>query len=97
MTTIRAVIRDRRIDVPAPQELPDGTAVLVTIGADRPNDESPMSPEEIAATLAAMEKVETKSWTAEERAAREADKQARRDWEKTNFVEHAEKLRRLWE
>ena len=32
MTTIRAVIHDRRIDVPAPNELPDGTEVVLTIG-----------------------------------------------------------------
>ncbi len=31
MTTIHTVIRDRRIDVPAPSDMPDGTAVRVEL------------------------------------------------------------------
>jgi hypothetical protein len=31
MTPIRAIVHDRRIDVPAPTELPDGTEVLVEL------------------------------------------------------------------
>ncbi|MCE9530544.1 MAG: hypothetical protein K8T89_05350 [Planctomycetes bacterium] len=31
MSTIRAVIHDRRINVPAPSDLPDGTLVLVEL------------------------------------------------------------------
>jgi hypothetical protein len=55
MTTIRAVIYDRRIDVPAPRDLPDGTEVLVTIGTSIPDDDGPMSPQEIARIHAAMQ------------------------------------------
>ncbi len=55
MTTLRTVIHDRRIEVPAPEDLPDGTEVILTIGTDVPNDDGPMSPEEIARVLAAME------------------------------------------
>jgi hypothetical protein len=55
MTTIRAVIHDRRIDVPAPSDLPDGTEVHLTIGTDVPDDNGPMSPEEIARVHAAMQ------------------------------------------
>jgi hypothetical protein len=55
MTTIRAVIHDRRIDVPAPRDLPDGTEVLLTIGTSGPDDDGPMSPEEIARVHAAMQ------------------------------------------
>ncbi len=54
MTTVRAVIHDRRIEVPAPEELPDGTEVILTIGTDVADDDGPMSPEEIARVLAAM-------------------------------------------
>ena len=54
MTTVRTVIHDRRIDVPAPEDLPDGTEVILTIGTDIANDEGPMSPDEIARVLAAM-------------------------------------------
>lgn len=75
MTTIRAVIHDRRIDVPAPNDLPDGTEVLLTIGKSFPDDDGPMSPEAIGHVLAAMEKIEPFDWTDEQRAAADA-------WEK---------------
>ena len=54
MTTVRTVIDDRRIEVPAPEDLPDGTEVILTIGTDVADDDGPMSPEEIARVLAAM-------------------------------------------
>jgi hypothetical protein len=54
VTTVRAVIHDRRIEVPAPEDLPDGTEVILTIGTDTADDDGPMSPEEIARVLAAM-------------------------------------------
>ncbi len=34
MTTVRTVIHDRRIEVPAPENLPDGTEVILSIGTD---------------------------------------------------------------
>jgi hypothetical protein len=46
VTTVRTVIHDRRIEVPAPDDLPDGTEVV--------DDDGPMLPEEIARVLAAM-------------------------------------------
>jgi len=55
MTTIRAVIHDGRIDVPALKELPDGTEVLLTIVTSVFDDDGPMSPEEIAQVHAAMQ------------------------------------------
>jgi hypothetical protein len=57
ITTIRAVVHDRRIDVPAPLDLPDGTEVLLTIGKSVPDDDGPMSPEEIARVHTAMQKL----------------------------------------
>ena len=54
MTTVRTVIHDRRIEVPAPDDLPDGTEVILSIGTDVADDDGPMSPEEIARVLAAM-------------------------------------------
>ncbi len=52
---------------------------------------------EVARTLAAMAKIEPFEWTEEERAAHEADRQARKAWEKAHFDERADKLRRMWE
>ena len=54
MTTVRTVIHDRRIEVPAPEDLPDGTEVILSIGTDVADDDGPMSTEEIARVLAAM-------------------------------------------
>ena len=53
MTTVRTVIHDRRIEVPAPEDLPDGTEVILSIGTDVADD-GPMSPAEIARVLTAM-------------------------------------------
>ena len=56
MTMIKTVIRDRQVRVPAPEELPDGTEVVLTINANM--DDGPVSPEEIARVLAAMQKLQ---------------------------------------
>jgi hypothetical protein len=57
MTVIKTTIRDRRIDVPAPNEFPDGMEVFLTIGTSVPDDEN-MPSEEIARVLATMRKLE---------------------------------------
>jgi hypothetical protein len=56
VTTVRTVIH-RRIDVPAPEDLPDGTEVILSIGTNgdvAADDDGPVSPAEIARVLAAM-------------------------------------------
>jgi hypothetical protein len=58
MTTVRTVIHDRRIEDPAPDDLADGTAVVLTIGTDVADDDSPMPSEEVARVLAAMERLQ---------------------------------------
>ena len=50
MTTIRTVIHDRRIEVPAPEDLPDGTEVILSIGTDVADDNGlPPDDDEMAA------------------------------------------------
>ena len=56
-----------------------------------------MTLDEIARTLDAMDKIEPCEMTEAERAAIEAERQARKKWEKAHFNEHAERLRRMWE
>ena len=56
MTTIKTTVRNRRIEVPAPSDIPDGTEVMLTIAA--PPETDPLSPEEIARILAAMQNLE---------------------------------------
>jgi hypothetical protein len=58
VTTVRTVIHDRRIEVPAPEDLPDGTEVILTIDTGVADDEGPMPPEEITRILTAMERMQ---------------------------------------
>ena len=96
MTLIKAIVRNGRIETDEPIDLPDGTELFIPVnGAD--DEDRPRTPEEIAATLAAMDKVEPFSWTEEERSAWEAERKARKEWEKAHFLEEAERLRKIWE
>jgi hypothetical protein len=95
MISIQATIKDRRLEVNVPDDWPDGTQVEIhPLGQ---SDDLPMTAEEIARTLAAMDQVEPLEMTDTEWAAWQAERQARKEWEKAHFAEHAEKLRRLWE
>lgn len=58
MSVIKATIHNRGIDVPAPSDIPDGAEVTVTIDASENHESEPMSPEEIARILSAMQKLE---------------------------------------
>jgi len=58
MSTIHAVVRDRRINVPAPLEIPDGTEVRLHIETQYLSDDNPMSSEEIVRIHAAMLKLQ---------------------------------------
>jgi hypothetical protein len=101
MTTIIAIIRNGQLELPKPLDLPDGTEVEVLVpeleGTDFASEEQPMTPEEIARTLAAMDQVEPLEMTAEERATLDAHRQAQKEWEKAHFDERADKLGRMWE
>jgi hypothetical protein len=102
MTSIRAIIHNRRIEVPAPDELPDGTEVLVQlvpvseqVGLEE--SEWDDSPEGIADWLAWLDSLEPLLFTEQEQAELEADRQARKEWEKLQFSDHADQLARDWE
>lgn len=85
MTTIKTVIRNRRVEAPVPDELPDGTEVLLTIVAN--SDEGPVSPTEIARVLAAMQQLQPLDIPKEVAADLDA-------WERTldrHGIEHSEK------
>jgi hypothetical protein len=76
---VRGVIRNGRVEVDEPINLPDGCEVTIVGDANGrfglQESDRPMTPEEISQTLAAMEKVEPFDWTDEYRAEAEA-------WEK---------------
>ena len=99
MSAIRGIIRNGQVIMTEPANLPDETEVeIVPVGlAESVDEEGVLTPDEIARTLAAMDEIEPFEMTDEERAAIEADCQARKEWEKARFNEHADRLRSIWE
>ena len=99
---VKGVVREGRVEVQGPINLPDGTEVTIT-GPPRggiaglPDEDRPPTTEEIAATLAAMDEIESIELSDEEQSIGEAERQARKEWEKAHFKEHADRLRRIWE
>jgi hypothetical protein len=51
----KGVVRNGRIEVAEPIDLPDGAKVIVTSDESAVNEDGPMSPEEIARVHAAMQ------------------------------------------
>jgi hypothetical protein len=73
MTTIKATIKGRRLELDAPADWPDGTEVEIQpLTSSRNGECGAMSAEEIARTLAAMDLVESLDMTESEDAAWEA-------------------------
>ena len=98
MNTIRAVVRNGRIETEEPLGLPEGTELMIPLPDGSPEDEDGWhnSPEGIAAWLKWCESLEPLIFTDDERAAWEADQQARKEWRRAHFDEYTEKLRKVW-
>jgi hypothetical protein len=84
MATMTAIVRNGQLELPRPINLPDGTEVEILLpepaGAGcGSEDDGPMTPEEIARVLAAMEKIRPLEMTDEERAALEGERRARKE------------------
>lgn len=94
MTTIRAIVRNGRIEPVEAIDLPEGTELLIPVPDDE--EDAPL-PDEIARTLAAMDRIIPFDMSEEEEAALEADRKARKQSELSRFEGHAERLRRIWE
>ncbi|HEV3386360.1 MAG TPA: hypothetical protein VG097_16175 [Gemmata sp.] len=98
----KGVIRGGQVIVDEPINLPDGSEVTIT-GTEHSKSSSEedngqrLSPEEITTTLAAMEKIVPFEMSPEEEARMIAERQSRKEWEKAQFAEQADKLRRMWE
>jgi hypothetical protein len=97
MNTIRATITGGRLEVDVPANWPDGTEVEIHALGKTAEDEDTMLPEEIAKLLAAMDQLEPLDLTEAELAAWKAERQARKELEKTQFAQHAGKLQEMWE
>jgi hypothetical protein len=98
MTIIRATVKGGRLELDVPADWPDGIEVeAYPLDPGIQDDAETMSAEEIARTLAAMDRVEPLEIKATERAAWEAEREGRIRREKARFAEHAESLGRIWE
>jgi hypothetical protein len=73
MTTIKTLVRNRRIDVAAPSDIPDGAEVTLTIAES--HDNGSLLPAEIVRVLAAMQNLEP--WAIPDDVASDLD-----DWER---------------
>ena len=60
-------------------------------------DDEALTPADIARLLALLDQVEPFDMTDAESAAWEADRQARKEFDKAQFAEHADQLRSMWE
>ena len=97
MTTIKAKVSGRRLELDVPADWPDGTEVEIhPLQGGTHGDDDRLSAEEIARSLAAMDQIVPFEMTDAECAAWEAERQSRKERDKAEFVEHAEKLRRMW-
>jgi hypothetical protein len=102
MTTMKAIVRNGQLDLPRPIDLPDGTKIEIRLpepdeGDHAPEDDGPMTAQEIAQIMQAMDRIEPLEMTEEELSRLECDRQKRKEWEIAHFDERAEKLRSSWQ
>ncbi len=98
VNTLRGIIHNGQVVLPQPTDLPEGTEVeVVPVGLAWAADDETGTNDEINRTLAAMDAVEPFEITDQEREAIAADRQGRKEWEKAQFNEHAERLKEIWE
>ena len=96
MTTIKTRIKGRRLELDIPADWPDGIEVEIYPITSNDNNDL-LTPEEIASTLAAMDRIVPFEMSDAEQTAWDTELKARRIREKKQFAEQAEKLRGAWE
>ena len=97
MIVIDGTMKNGQVVFDEPAPLPDGTRVKVVFAADTAGDDSPATPDAIAARLALMDELEPGWLSPEDDAAWRAALREQKEYEKSRFFDDAEKLRRLWE
>jgi hypothetical protein len=105
MDAIKATVRNGRIEVDGPLDLPDGTELLVFPSTEAAggrgeaddDDDWDDTPQGIADWLRWYDSLQPLIFTPEELEAWSEDRRARREWELAHADERAEKLQRLWE
>ena len=101
MTTIKATVRNGRVEVKAPVDWPEGTEVIVQPVANEETfgireEDWPESPQALAEWLQWYDTLEPLVFTEEERAAWEAARRQQKEFEKATFAERADQLRGSW-
>jgi hypothetical protein len=97
MTTIRAIIRNGRIEVDKPIDLPDGTELTIAI-PDSPktagirDEEWSDTPEDIAAWIRWYDSLEPIEFTAEERTSWQAARQEQKDFELAQWEKRSQRI-----
>jgi len=102
MTTIRATINDRRIEIPAPAELADGTVVLVefTVAPQKIGlDESEWNDTAVGidAWIQSVRQLAPLIFTDAELTELAAARDARRRMDEVHFADRADRLAKAWE
>ncbi len=99
MESIKALVRNGRIETETPLNLPEGTRLLIV--PRNPDDDQEYvwddTPEGIDAWLRWYDSLDPLIFTAEEEKAWTDDRAQRKDWELAASDDHARKLRELWD
>lgn len=102
MKTITGTVRNGQIIADQPVEWPEGYRVIIgpaalgeTLGIRE--EDWPTDQEGITRLLALMDQIEPLEMPPEEAAAWEADRKARKEWDKANFDKRARRLEELFE
>lgn len=97
MTTIKAIIRNGRIEVGEPIDLPDGTELTIPI-PDLPatlgvrDDEWPDTPEAIEAWIRWYDSLEPLEFSSAERAARETARSEQKHYELAQWENRSQRV-----
>jgi hypothetical protein len=102
MKTVHAIWKNGQIVPTQPVDWPEGTALAVEpieqlLGGDSQGDLLGDDPESIARWLAWFDSLEPLNFTPEDEAAWLAARQDRRDWEKSQFDNRADRLTGIFE
>ena len=97
MTTIKAVVRNGRIEVEVPIDLPDGTELTIPTpnpaSAARLRDEDcPETPEAIEEWIRWYDALEPLTFTPEERAAWQAARKEHKEFELAQWQKRSERI-----
>lgn len=92
--TIQAVVRDGKLELEGPLDLPDGT--VLTIPLPESMDDIEDSPEEIERWIRWYDSFEPIQFTDEERAAWDAARKEYREWELSQWESRSKMLENLF-